>query len=83
MNEPDTPVPVEELQPGDLIDLEGDPYADPGRAEIMFESEYAVVTEAPELETADCTLVHTDAGSYGFPRGHRVPRSPDRIEVQA
>jgi hypothetical protein len=81
MGNPDTPTTVEDLRPGDMIDLEDDPYADPDQdsaRHIVFECEYAVVIEPPEQETPDCTLVHTDAGSFGFPRGHLVPRSPDR-----
>lgn len=72
-------VPVEELKPGDMIDLAGDPYADvddedDGR-HTALEFSYAVV-EGIEEETADCTVVYTDIASQGFPRGHLV----DRVE---
>jgi hypothetical protein len=76
--------PVSHLRPDDLVDLEGDPYADapcnePGctchdiRA-INHQYEYSQV-DSIEQETPDCIVVHfINDDSYGFPPDHLVRR---------
>lgn len=69
-------VPVEDLQEGDLVDLEGDRYADVGelRDSGLLLYEYAEVVGV-EQETPDCTRLDLeDLNSIGFPRGHMVKR---------
>lgn len=70
-------VPVEKLKVGDLIDLAGDPYADPKGNNPTFEFEYVNVGDlygesAGEQETPKCYRLDYDGGSCGFPTGHRV-----------
>jgi hypothetical protein len=67
-------VAVEELQDGDLIDLQGDPYADVGdHADAgTFEYEVAEVVGV-EFETSTCVRVDlANLGGFGFPPGHCV-----------
>lgn len=69
-----TPVEVEvrHLEPGDLIDLEGDPHADPDSDNITFEFEFACVYQI-EHETPGCVRVDlVEGGSFGFPHDHKV-----------
>jgi hypothetical protein len=69
-----------DLRPGDLLDLEGDPYADPrgdslsadGEHFYGFEYELAEVVEPVEFETPTCVVVHTDMVSCGFPPDHEI-----------
>lgn len=78
-------VEVEELAPGDVVDLEGDPYGDPAFDDELAEDdpardlatfEYAEVADAPVRETDACTVVEFSlcGGGHvvGFPRGHVV-----------
>lgn len=71
-----------ELRTGDLIDLEGDPYATtPGEdmsasdrkahesTVLTFEFEYATV-ESVEPETPDCFVIHTSLTSFACPPDH-------------
>ena len=68
-------VPISELQPGDMIDLEGDIYADPKHNRVEFETEYAIV-EAVEPETPACTAVWIEGvDCFGFPPEHLVERA--------
>jgi len=65
-------VTIPDLKPGDLIDLEGDVYADPGGSNISFEFEFCTVAHV-ERETPDCWRVDTECdGSFGFPPDHTV-----------
>lgn len=61
---------VDELQPGDMLDLEGDFYADNGH-HPEFEFMYQPVWDV-ERETPDCLVVHCDNFSCGFPPYHVV-----------
>lgn len=68
-------VRVDALVEGDLINLEGDKYADPPKDDpdiSIFPYEYARVEET-ERETEGCIRVDTQLGSYGFPPDHEVP----------
>lgn len=63
---------IDQLKPGDLIDLEGDQYADPKRSHPVFQSEYATV-ESVERETPDCIAVWIEGvDCFGFPPDHLV-----------
>lgn len=75
------PTAVRDLRPGDLVDLEADPYADRPCADgcedcdlarSTFAYEYVQVHEL-EPETADCLVVFFDGHAVGFPPDHRVP----------
>ena len=65
-------VPVEVLVDGDIVDLEGDSYADPNSDNPIFPFEYARVDGPGEQETPECYRLDTDAGSFGFPTGHLI-----------
>lgn len=63
---------VKDLNPGDLIDLEGDPYADPNSDILAFKYEYAMV-DAIDHETGNCTAVWIlGVDCFGFPPAHTV-----------
>ncbi len=64
-------VAVEDLVEGMLVDLEGDPYADPNHDEVSYPFELAQVLEVIE-ELPDCTSVVFDASWVGFPHGYQV-----------
>ena len=64
---------VIDLNPGDIIDLAGDRYADPTGASTYFECEYAMVSFV-RSETPDCIVVGIDGVDwFGFPPDHEVP----------
>lgn len=64
-------IKVEDLKQGDLVDLEGDVYADPENNNPMF-TEYLEV-ENVEIETPECVLVYFEGfDAVGFPTGHTV-----------
>lgn len=66
------PKRVADLTVGDLLDLAGDPYADPDPAVVSsLEFEYVEVLGI-ERETAECIRVDTNVDSYGFPPNHTV-----------
>lgn len=61
---------VADLSVGDLVDLEGDPYADPGKDSMSpFIYEYERVDNV-ERETADCIRIDFNSTSIGFPPNH-------------
>jgi LmbE family N-acetylglucosaminyl deacetylase len=63
---------IDELQIGDLVDLEGDSFADPDRDPAKgFEFQYAKVEEI-DRETPDCVVVWFDNDVVGFPPDHMV-----------
>ena len=63
---------VETLRPGDLVDLEGDPYADP-LADHPYDTEHLTVADIVR-ETPYCYVVHFEGGpSVGFPPDHTLP----------
>jgi hypothetical protein len=65
-------LPVKDLRLGDMLDLEGDRWADPNRSNTLFEFEYQVVWFI-ERETPNCTVVFLkDGGAFGFPPDHSV-----------
>ena len=61
-----------DLKPGDMIDLEGDKFADPNRDHVAFQCEYGVVAEV-DRETPECVAVYVDGvDSFGFPPDHLI-----------
>lgn len=66
---------VAELRPGDMVDLEGDLYADPEWSDPGFPHEFATVIGI-EREAPDCVRVDFDGGAFGFPPSHMVPAAP-------
>lgn len=68
---PTTIKQIKDLEEYDLLDLEGDEYADPDGDTPILEFELAVVIDT-ERETADCIRVDTNHGSFGFPPDHEV-----------
>jgi hypothetical protein len=71
-------VKVQDLREGDMVDLEGDPYAD---AETdcedcqtihdMFAYEFSIVFSV-EQETPECVAVGFDHDVVGFPTNHTL-----------
>ena len=69
---------VTDLREGDRVDLEGDPFADPRRDNIIAEYEYVEVAGI-EQETPGCVRVDFyDYDSVGFPTNHRLRLAPPR-----
>ena len=65
-------IQVRQLRIGDLVDLEGDGFADPQRKHTQFESELAEVV-AIENETPGCIAVSFEGfDTVGFPPDHFV-----------
>jgi hypothetical protein len=59
------------IEPGDVVDLARDKYADP-EGHPFLECEYVVVTEVTH-ETADCILIGFDEWNpVGFPHSHKL-----------
>lgn len=63
-------VAVADLQPGDMLDLQGDPVAD-REGDPGLEFELAVV-ETIERETPDCVVVYSSLINCGFAPDHKV-----------
>lgn len=64
--------PVASLEVGDLVDLEGDSFADPAHAHSEFEFELQTV-ESVLRETVDCVAVGFEGfDAVGFPPSHHV-----------
>lgn len=62
-------VAVSDLAVGNMVDLEGDVFADPTGDNICFEISYAEVLGV-ESETPTCVRVDFDILSVGFPPHH-------------
>lgn len=64
---------VKDLTPGDMIDLQGDKYADPNRTNVTYEFEYALVGER-QYEGDECLVLYIEGvDAIGFPPDHEVP----------
>lgn len=62
-----------DLKEGDMVDLEGDQYADPSRDNQLYPFMLNTVTLV-EQETADCVAVYFEGGPVvGFPIDHLLP----------
>lgn len=65
-------ISVTEVQPGDLLDLEHDPYADTEKTHASVSFLYAEVVGS-EQETPDCVRIDFEGlDSFGFPTSHEV-----------
>lgn len=64
-------VTAADLKEGDMVDLEGDPYANGEDTQHIAPFELFVV-RGVERETADCVRVDFDNLSVGFPPNHRL-----------
>lgn len=77
-------VPVQNLKPGDHVDLEGDPFADDGpEPEASFEFEYQVVEDVSVLVDGSGVCVEFDYATVFFPRDHEVAVDRGVIHAQA
>jgi hypothetical protein len=66
-------IPIARLRVGDMVDLEGDKYADQNRDHPTFESEYVMVASI-ERETPACLVVGFEGfDMVGFPPDHLLP----------
>lgn len=86
-------IPVSKLTRGIAVDLEGDPFADPGLKVIApgvtegetlhpeFAFEYQQVDELVR-ETADCIVVYFDSFACGFPPEHLVKCRRDTLPIE-
>jgi len=64
-------IAIKDLKAGDVLDLEGDPIADPSHTNVLLENEFQVVDEI-EAETTACTVVYCQDFSCGFQSNHLV-----------
>lgn len=62
---------VRDLKPGMLLNLEGDPYADPDHDNVYLEYEFQVVVTVEE-ETPECVVVYCENFTCAFPPDHDV-----------
>lgn len=62
---------AEAIEPGCVLDLEGDEHVNPEGREDLFGYEYPVVTGV-EIETPNSVRIHTDMGVFSFPRDHAL-----------
>jgi hypothetical protein len=67
------PCYIHNLQPGDMVDLEGDQFADPNNSNQFLEYEYTTVESMVE-ETSECTVIYFEGMTVGFPPNHIVQR---------
>lgn len=74
-DEAEEPVTVVDLQSGDLIDLYGDPYADPDKDPGLCYEYETVEVLGGERETAGTYRVDHSSGSFGCPPDHQVKRT--------
>lgn len=65
-------VTVAELIDGDLVDLEGDQYADPEHNHDCYDLERLEVLEMTVETPYYCTLVYFDGATVGFPPDHKL-----------
>jgi hypothetical protein len=73
-------IKVSDLQVGDMVDLQGDRFADPMHSHIEYECEYAMVQDL-ERETPECICVYFDSNAVGFPLNHELPLYRRMIEA--
>lgn len=64
-------IKVSDLQVYDMIDLEGDQYADPMKDHPEYEFSYSGVIET-EIESSTVTIVHFNNASVGFPPDYKL-----------
>ena len=76
-------VRADQIRLGDVVDFEGDQYADPKDSDHFYgwEFENAVITEI-ERETPDCIMLGGDAFAFGFPPDHLIKRLRTDFDLQ-
>lgn len=58
---------------GDIVDLEGDKYADPDNDNVRFQSEYMEVVYVEDQETPRCVVIGFGGFDHvGFPLYHKL-----------
>lgn len=63
-------IPAFQIRAGDLVDLRGDPFADPKHDHALFQFELAEVVEI-EQETPSCVAIGFEGFDIvGFPTDH-------------
>lgn len=66
------PTAVQKVKEGDIVDLEGDLFADPERDHLALAYDYQTVN-AVDLETETCVVLWIEGfDAVGFPKGHCV-----------
>lgn len=66
-------LPVEQVKEGDMLELQGDRYADPNGDEAILGDQFVVALHDALRETPECTTLHLgDFDLVGFPVGHLV-----------
>lgn len=68
---------VREIEVGDLVDLEGDKYADTC-CDPAIAFAFASVDEI-EQDGVTCIVLHTSQGSFGFPPDHLIEWMPTTV----
>lgn len=64
---------IDELKEGDLIDLEGDKFADPNRRRLEFQCEYACVDYVCREDESCVAIGIQGVDVFGFSPEHLVP----------
>ncbi len=64
-------IKASELKEGDMIDLEGDKFADPNNDNAALECEYCIV-EGIEQETPECIVIYTQHVNVAVPTDHPI-----------
>jgi hypothetical protein len=64
-------IPVKDLKQGDLVDLEGDQFADPHKDNVLLVDMYQEVDEI-DPETDGCICVYFTNHTCAFPPDHLV-----------
>lgn len=65
-------VMAKDVKVGDLVDLEGDPYADPDSDILYFQDQYMEVGEVDQ-ETPECVAIGFEGFDLvGFPTDHEL-----------
>lgn len=70
---------AEHVRVGDMLDLEGDVYANPHKSNPIYEMEYATVIERRVTAYDDCdgVEIHFDEGYCFAPEGHEFVLAPE------
>lgn len=65
-------IEVKNIRAGDLVDLQGDKFADPKRDNIFLESECVIVLDTDQ-ENSECVAILFDGFDLvGFPSEHKL-----------
>jgi hypothetical protein len=77
-----TRVKVRDLKRGMMVDLQGDPFADPEQENHSYEFEYAVV-EDPDPDPDMVVVEFRDGSLVGFPPDHELVWNGEWFYLQA